>query len=60
MRRGQTEEQFRKAIANHMGVRKGNISEALEEAIYLWIDKVSNISRQPPGKAILGWNGKEA
>jgi hypothetical protein len=58
--REETEEQFRKAIANRMGVRKGNISKALEEAIYLWIEQVSNISREPPGKAIIGWSGKDS
>jgi hypothetical protein len=31
------EERFRKAIADTKGLRKGNISEALEEAIDLWI-----------------------
>ena len=33
-----TEERFRKAIADYMGLKKGNISKALEEAIDLWID----------------------
>ena len=32
-----TEDRFRKAIADTKGMRKGNISEALEEAIDLWI-----------------------
>ncbi len=31
------EEGFRKTIADHKGLRKGNISEALEEAIDMWI-----------------------
>jgi hypothetical protein len=31
------EDRFRKAIADTKGLRKGNISEALEEAIDLWI-----------------------
>jgi hypothetical protein len=31
------EEYFRKQIADSKGLRKGNISEALEEAIQLWI-----------------------
>lgn len=31
------EERFRKTIADTKGLRKGNISEALEEAIDLWI-----------------------
>lgn len=29
--------QFRKAIASRMGIEKGNISEAICEAIRLWI-----------------------
>ena len=32
-----TEEKFRKAVANKLGMKKGNISIALEEAIELWI-----------------------
>jgi hypothetical protein len=32
-----TEERFRKAVADYKGFRKGNLSEALEEAIDLWI-----------------------
>ena len=32
-----TEEQFRKAVADYKGFKKGNLSEALEEAINLWI-----------------------
>jgi hypothetical protein len=31
------EERFRKAIFEKKGMKKGNISEALEEAIDLWI-----------------------
>lgn len=31
------EERFRKAIADTKGLRKGNISAALEEAIEAWI-----------------------
>jgi Family of unknown function (DUF5678) len=39
------EERFRKAIADTKGLRKGNISEALEEAIDLWIrSRVSLVS----------------
>jgi hypothetical protein len=33
------EERFRKTIADTKGLRKGNISEALEEAIEAWIDQ---------------------
>jgi len=32
-----TEEKFRKAVATKLGMKKGNISKALEEAIDLWI-----------------------
>jgi hypothetical protein len=32
-----TEERFRKAVAEYKGFKKGNLSEALEEAIDLWI-----------------------
>jgi hypothetical protein len=31
------EERFRKAVFDNKGMKKGNISEALEEAINLWI-----------------------
>jgi Arc/MetJ-type ribon-helix-helix transcriptional regulator len=34
------EEDFRRAIADTKGLRKGNISEAIEEAIKEWIEKV--------------------
>jgi len=39
------EERFRKAIADTKGLRKGNISEALEEAIDLWILEQANKRR---------------
>lgn len=32
-----TEERFRRAVADYKGFKKGNLSEALEEAIDLWI-----------------------
>lgn len=32
-----TEEKFRKAVFQRKGMKKGNISNALEEAIDLWI-----------------------
>ena len=34
-----TEERFRKAVADNKGMKKGNISIALEEAIELWIEQ---------------------
>jgi hypothetical protein len=33
----ETEQRFRKAVFESKGMKKGNISEALEEAIDLWI-----------------------
>jgi len=32
------EEEFRRAVFERKGMRKGNISEALEEAIKQWIE----------------------
>ncbi len=34
----ETDERLRRAIADYMGVKKGNISKAMEEAINLWIE----------------------
>ena len=34
-----TEERFRKAVSNSKGMKKGNISIAIEEAIDLWIEE---------------------
>ena len=39
----ETEERLRRANADYMGVKKGNISKAMEEAINLWIDQVPEI-----------------
>ena len=39
----ETEERFRRAIADYGGLKKGNISKALEEAIEMWIDQVANV-----------------
>jgi hypothetical protein len=45
------EERFRKTIADTKGLRKGNISEALEEAIDLWIrSRVSLVSQSDEPK----------
>lgn len=38
-----TEERFRKAIADNKGLKKGNISVALEEAIELWIEQQARL-----------------
>jgi len=35
----ETEEKFRRAVFEEKGMKKGNISLALEEAIELWIDE---------------------
>jgi hypothetical protein len=40
-----TEERFRKAVADNKGMKKGNISEALEEAIDLWIMEQARIRK---------------
>lgn len=34
-----TEDRFRKAVSNSKGMKKGNISIAIEEAIEEWIKK---------------------
>ena len=34
----EVEEKFRKAVFERKGMKKGNISEAFEEAIQQWID----------------------
>jgi len=33
------EEQFRREVANRKGMRKGNLKDALKEAIVLWMRK---------------------
>jgi hypothetical protein len=40
------EERFREAIFKSKGMKKGNISEAMEEAIEMWIDKKARETRQ--------------
>ena len=42
----ETEVRFRRAIADYIGVKKGNMSKATEEAITLWIDHVSERLRK--------------
>ncbi len=34
------DEKFRKTVAKKKGMKKGNITKALEEAMVLWIDSV--------------------
>jgi hypothetical protein len=41
----ETETRFREAVAYHKGMKKGNISKALEEAINLWLDSRSSSIR---------------
>jgi hypothetical protein len=38
------DEKFRKAVFQKKGMKKGNISEALKEAIEMWIDDGQKIS----------------
>ncbi|MGD0331194.1 MAG: hypothetical protein ABSB40_12265 [Nitrososphaeria archaeon] len=40
------EEQFRRAVFESKGMKKGNISDALEEAIEAWIEKQSKKVKQ--------------
>ncbi len=37
------EERFRKAVFETKGMKKGNISEALQEAIIEWIDEQAKL-----------------
>ncbi len=39
------EEQFRKAVFETKGMKKGNISEALEEAIDLWVKEQKELKK---------------
>ena len=52
----ETEERFRRAIADYGGLKKGNISNALEEAIEMWIDHVANVYRKTSGKTEIKWS----
>ena len=51
--RDETEKRLRRAIAQYMGLKKGNISIAMEEAIDLWIDYKS--SSKTERKTVIGW-----
>lgn len=44
----ETEEKFRKAVFERKGMKKGNISDALVEAIDQWINSCETL--QPEGK----------
>lgn len=39
------EDKFRKAIFEKKGMKKGNISEALEEAIDLWVKEQETLKK---------------
>lgn len=39
MMKEELDEKFREVVFKVKGMRKGNLSEAIEEAIELWIDK---------------------
>jgi phage gp36-like protein len=41
-----TEERFRKAVSYSKGMKKGNISIAIEEAINLWIEEQKGNERK--------------
>jgi hypothetical protein len=49
----ETEERLRRAIADYRGLKKGNISNALEEAIVMWID---HVYRKMSGKTEIKWS----
>jgi hypothetical protein len=44
------EKKFRKTVYENKGYRKGNISEAIEEAIDLWIAREEKESETKRGK----------
>jgi hypothetical protein len=44
------EQSFREAVAKRLGFRKGNLSEALVQAIRLWIEKGDSIPKNEPVK----------
>jgi hypothetical protein len=50
------EGRFRKAVGYYMGLKKGNISKALEEALELWIDRTAKVHQKPSGKTKIGWS----
>ncbi len=45
-----TEERFRRAVSNSKGMKKGNITIAIEEAIDLWIDEQNRKERNQKNK----------
>jgi hypothetical protein len=56
----ETEERLRRTTADHMGVKKGNLNKALEDAIDLRIAHMSERRRKKEegrrdGKTKIGW-----
>ena len=49
------EGRFRKAVDYYMGLKKGNIGKAVEEALELWIDRTERAHHKTPGKTKIGW-----
>lgn len=49
MLKDELDEKFREAVFNIKGMKKGNLSEAIEEAIELWIEKNSERENQQKG-----------
>ena len=43
-------------LPDYGGLKKGNISKALEEAIEMWIDHVANVYRKTSGKTEIKWS----
>ena len=50
------ERRFRKEVGYYMGLKKGNIKKALEEALELWIDRTERTHHKTPGKTEIGWS----
>jgi len=44
------DERFREAVFRSKGMKKGNISESIEEAIELWIDNIIKKDKEIPLK----------
>jgi len=53
----QLEKRFRNAAGTYFGLRKGAISEAIGEAIELWLNFKSQ--QTTPQKSEIGWTGTD-
>ena len=51
----ETERRFRLAVAHQLGLKKGNISRAIEEAIDLWIRSTKSSASTRSEKAKISW-----